>query len=303
MKRIVVIAAARSSTSSSRSSFSPACCGTRGGCLPGINVATIEAGSPAAEVLQKGDRIASVSLREDGRTCRSSPTTPASSRAASRRSAPRPLISAISTGGCDAASTGKTADGQPKVARCARPEAITVNYVRDGKPGSAQITPRYDDQRQRYRLGVAFQGRPEALGRSRRPGRSVSGMWFVTRETVTGIGKLFYDTEARKQVSGVVGTYEATRESVKVDPLLTLQIIAFISLSLAVINLFPFLPLDGGHIFWAIVEKLRGGKPVSTATLERASIIGLMLVAVLFTIGLSNDIGRITSGEGFGIQR
>ena len=37
-------------------------------------------------------------------------------------------------------------------------------------------------------------------------------------------------------------------------------ILAIISLSLAIVNLFPFLPLDGGHIFWAIVEKVRGAR-------------------------------------------
>ena len=37
-----------------------------------------------------------------------------------------------------------------------------------------------------------------------------------------------------------------------------LYVLAIISLSLALINLFPFLPLDGGHIFWAVAEKLRG---------------------------------------------
>ena len=80
-----------------------------------------------------------------------------------------------------------------------------------------------------------------------------------------------------------------------------LRILALISLSLGVINLFPFLPLDGGHIFWAIAEKIRG-RPIPFAVLERASVIGIMLVALLFVIGLSNDIGRITSGEGFGVR-
>ncbi len=84
--------------------------------------------------------------------------------------------------------------------------------------------------------------------------------------------------------------------------MLTLRILALISLSLAVINLFPFLPLDGGHIFWAVVERLRGGRPVSTATLERASMVGILLVMALFLIGLNNDVGRILSGEGFGIR-
>ena len=68
---------------------------------------------------------------------------------------------------------------------------------------------------------------------------------------------------------------------------------ALISLSLAIINLFPFLPLDGGHIFWSLVEKVRGSR-VSFATMERASAIGFMLILFLFFIGLSNDIDRLT---------
>ena len=76
--------------------------------------------------------------------------------------------------------------------------------------------------------------------------------------------------------------------------------LALISLSLAVINLFPFLPLDGGHIFWAVVEKVRG-RPVSMRTMERASVVGFALVLVLFVIGLTNDIGRLT-GEGFDVR-
>ena len=54
-----------------------------------------------------------------------------------------------------------------------------------------------------------------------------------------------------------------------------------ISLSLAIINLFPFLPLDGGHIFWSLVEKVRG-RPVPFSVMERASAIGFVLVMMLF---------------------
>ena len=65
-------------------------------------------------------------------------------------------------------------------------------------------------------------------------------------------------------------------------------------------NLFPFLPLDGGHIFWAIVEKIRR-KPVPFSVMERSGVIGFLLVIMLFLIGLSNDIDRLT-GEGFGVR-
>ena len=57
--------------------------------------------------------------------------------------------------------------------------------------------------------------------------------------------RIFYDSKARKDVSGVVGSYEATRQSFQFDTIQALSILAIISLSLAVVNLFPFLPLEG----------------------------------------------------------
>jgi regulator of sigma E protease len=125
-------------------------------------------------------------------------------------------------------------------------------------------------------------------------------MWDVTKATVSGIVKIFYNPQARKQVSGVVGSFEVTRETIAFDTTRALLILALISLSLAVINLFPFLPLDGGHIFWALAEKVRG-RPIPFSVMERASVVGFMLVIALFVIGLSNDIGRLT-GEGFNVR-
>ena len=112
--------------------------------------------------------------------------------------------------------------------------------------------------------------------------------------------KVFYNPQARKQVSGVVGSFEVTRETIAFDTTRALYILALISLSLAVVNLFPFLPLDGGHIFWALAEKVRG-RPIPFSVMERASVVGFMLVIALFAIGLTNDIGRLT-GNGFNVR-
>ena len=60
-----------------------------------------------------------------------------------------------------------------------------------------------------------------------------------------------FEPQERKQLNGVVGGYTVTQESFAHSTTLALQVLALISLSLAVINLFPFLPLDGGHVFWA----------------------------------------------------
>jgi regulator of sigma E protease len=126
-------------------------------------------------------------------------------------------------------------------------------------------------------------------------------MWDVSKATVSAIGRLFYDSKARKEVSGVVGSYETTRQSFQSDDVvLALQILGLISLSLAIVNLFPFLPLDGGHIFWAVAEKIRG-RAIPFRLMEQASVIGFVLVIMLFALGLTNDIDRLR-GEGFGVR-
>jgi regulator of sigma E protease len=108
------------------------------------------------------------------------------------------------------------------------------------------------------------------------------------------------DAEDRKEISGVVGSYEVTRRTILDDVADVVGIMALISLSLAIVNLFPFLPLDGGHIFWSLVEKIRR-RPVSYATMERASVVGFMLVLGLFLIGFTNDLDRLQNG-GFDVR-
>jgi regulator of sigma E protease len=72
-----------------------------------------------------------------------------------------------------------------------------------------------------------------------------------------------------------------------------------ISLSLAIFNLLPFLPLDGGHILFALIELFRR-RPLAREVYERVSLIGIVAMLMLFAIGLSNDVTHITNGPGIG---
>ena len=72
------------------------------------------------------------------------------------------------------------------------------------------------------------------------------------------------------------------------------ELLAFISLSLAIFNLLPFLPLDGGHVLMIALERVRG-RMVSRAVFERISVLGIVLMALLFAIGLQNDLGILNS--------
>jgi regulator of sigma E protease len=128
---------------------------------------------------------------------------------------------------------------------------------------------------------------------------AVTGLWSVTKQTVSAIVRIF-EPQVRSQLHGVVGGYTVTQESFAHSTTQALWVLALISLSLAVINLFPFLPLDGGHVFWALAEKVRGRR-IPFEVMERAGVVGFVLIITLFVIGLSNDISTLT-GQGFGVR-
>jgi regulator of sigma E protease len=171
-----------------------------------------------------------------------------------------------------------------------------VTVARNGDERTAEITPVYDGQLRRPLIGFAFGGTERDVGLVEASERSVDTMWQVTSATVGVIVRLFYSPEARDEVSGIVGSYESTRQAIKFDTERAVLILGLISLSLAVVNLFPFLPLDGGHIFWAIAEKLRG-RAIPFSVMERASVVGFVLILLLFAIGLENDVDRIRNDE------
>ena len=69
--------------------------------------------------------------------------------------------------------------------------------------------------------------------------------------------------------------------------------LGLISLSLALLNLLPLLPLDGGHILFTLIEGARG-RFLRREIYERVSLVGFVVVALLFVIGLTNDIQKLS---------
>jgi regulator of sigma E protease len=194
-----------------------------------------------------------------------------------------------------------TCAGGAKVDKCVAATPAKVTVQRAGRALTLDVSPRYDKTLGRMLLGFSFAGTYHTLPVGESASRSVTGMWTVTTATVDAVTRLFYDSTARKNLSGVVGSYETTRQSFAADDVeRALTILALISLSLAIVNLFPFLPLDGGHIFWALAEKVRR-RPIPFRVMEQASYVGFVLVILLFAVGLTNDIGRLQDG-GFGMK-
>jgi regulator of sigma E protease len=235
---------------------------------PTDRIEQVTPGSPAAAVLREGDRIVAV----DGRT-----------------GDPTALRRQIASHGC----AGTPRDG----CRAERPAVLEIQRAEQRLKVRAR--PVYSAREKRPLLGFLFEVKRPPVGPVTAAGLSVDKMWFFTRGTVETIAQIF-KPEKRKEISGVVGSYEVTRQGIQLGVQEGIFLLAVISLSLGVINLFPFLPLDGGHIFWALAEKVRG-RAIPFSVMERAGFVGFALVLALFVIGFTNDIGRLT-GEGFDVR-
>jgi regulator of sigma E protease len=239
------------------------------------SVGEIVPGSPAAAVLEPGDEIVAV----DGNSYPNLGREERLTRFAEDVSAHR--------------CPGKPVDG------CRATSAVTLKVRRDGRLETVSARPVYDPGVGRTRIGFAYGTEPANLDLGGAADRAAGAVWLVTSKTVTVFANIL-DPEQRKQVSGIVGVSDVAHQAIGFGAREALTLLAVVSLSLGLINLFPFLPLDGGHIFWSLVEKVRG-EPVPFRVMERAGAIGFVLVIMLFVIGLSNDIGRLT-GEGFNVR-
>jgi regulator of sigma E protease len=236
-------------------------------------VGEVTPGAPAAGVLEKGDKILAV----DGRSY------PSLSRTARLKK----FGNDIAAHKC----AGKQTDG----CRSATPVALEVK--RDGRVLTISVRPEYKEEYGRALIGILYGTRPDEIGIGTAASRALSSVWFVTHKTASVFSRIF-ESEQRKQISGIVGISDVAHHTVQESVEKSLLLLALVSLSLGLINLLPILPLDGGHIFWSLMEKLRG-RPVSLRVMERATVVGIVLVVLLMFVGLSNDIGRL-GGEGVG---
>ena len=120
--------------------------------------------------------------------------------------------------------------------------------------------------------------------------QSVKLTGVITKEIGASLSRLVRGN--RKEVSSPVGIVEGSSEALAQGAQTYLWVLGLLSLSLALLNLLPFLPLDGGHIVFSLIEGIRG-RAVGREVYERASAIGIAVVLLLFFIGLSNDIGNL----------
>lgn len=149
------------------------------------------------------------------------------------------------------------------------------------------VAPRPDGNG--YRLG--FRLRAKSLGAASAVWHSIRLTGLVTKEIGASLTRLVRG-EGREEVSSPVGIVQGSSNALSQGLETYLWVLGLLSLSLALLNLLPLLPLDGGHITFSVIEGLRG-RSVGREVYERVSAVGIAFVLLLFFVGLSNDVGRI----------
>ena len=190
---------------------------------------------------------------------------------------------------------GKQIDG------CVAATPVKLEVERDGATKTFSVYPRYDKEAERALVGFSYGSR---IGSTSAPARAASragdSIWEVASGTVHVFTHLF-ESEQRKQVSGVVGISDVGHQVIERRR------------SNARCCCWPW-----SASRWASSTCCRScrstaatssgrwsrscaARPVSLRVMERATMVGFALVLMLFFLGLSNDIGRIT-GEGFNVR-
>ena len=165
---------------------------------------------------------------------------------------------------------------------------LTLSVERAGRRVTlGPVRPRETDGS--YRLGFVLRG--EGLGFADSTWQAFRVTGLVTKEIGASLGRLATG-EGREEISSPVGIVQGSSQAVDQGTTNYLWVVGLISLSLALLNLLPLLPLDGGHIMFSLIEGIRG-KAVAREVYERVSAVGIAVVLLLFFIGLSNDIGRL----------
>lgn len=171
-------------------------------------------------------------------------------------------------------------------------DTVEVVYVRSGETGEVSVT--LGDKEGAGYLGVqSAEGGRKDLGFAGSLDYAARTTGSTVKLIFVGIGMMFSGdapVTGDQGLAGPVGIIQLSSQAVQGGYYLAL--LALISVNLAILNMLPVLPLDGGHVLFSIIEKIRG-KPVSLKVFEQVSMVGLVLFAALFVLAMTNDIGRI----------
>ncbi|MXP49430.1 sigma E protease regulator RseP [Pantoea sp. Eser] len=169
-------------------------------------------------------------------------------------------------------------------------DSIALTMTPEAKPGNkaegfAGVIPRIVPLPEEYKT-VRQYGAFAAIGEA-----SVN-TWQLMKLTVSMLGKLITGDVKLNNLSGPISIAQGAGLSAEYGLIYYLMFLALISVNLGIINLFPLPVLDGGHLLFLAIEKIKGG-PVSERVQQFSYRIGSILLVLLMGLALFNDFSRL----------
>ena len=116
--------------------------------------------------------------------------------------------------------------------------------------------------------------------------------WEISVLTVRMLGRMLIGEASLKNLSGPITIADYAGQSVQQGLAYYLGFLALVSVSLGVLNLLPLPMLDGGHLVYYIFEGVTG-RPVSDAWLARLQRGGIVVLLMMMSVALFNDVARL----------
>ncbi|WP_333897187.1 sigma E protease regulator RseP [Mixta calida] len=163
--------------------------------------------------------------------------------------------------------------------------SLTLTPTAKGAEGFAGVVPRVLPLPEEYKT-VRQYGPFAAIG------EAGEKTWQLMKLTVGMLGKLVTGDVKLNNLSGPISIAQGAGMSAEYGMIYYLMFLALISVNLGIINLFPLPVLDGGHLLFLAIEKIKG-KPVSERVQDFSYRIGSILLVLLMGLALFNDFSRL----------
>jgi regulator of sigma E protease len=152
----------------------------------------------------------------------------------------------------------------------------------------------FGEEADSYKIGVG--PTPKTVNEHMNPvealGESLQKTWFITKMTLISIVKIFEGVISPKNLGGPILIAQMAGEQVKGGFVPFIFFMALLSINLGVLNLLPIPVLDGGHLFFYIIEAIRG-RDINVKWKERAQQVGFILLIILMIFVMIMDIDRL----------
>lgn len=182
-------------------------------------------------------------------------------------------------------------------AKAGSPPPSTWQIERAGRSLSLEVQPELKEEGgQRIgRIGAYVGSAPDMtlvrLGPLEGLWAGVSRVWEVSTLSLRLLGRMVMGDISLKNLSGPIAIADYAGKSASLGLTYYLAFLAFISVSLGVLNLLPIPVLDGGHLMYYLWEMVTG-KPVSGVWLDRLQYMGMFLLLSMMAIAMYNDVAN-----------